>query len=242
MQFYFVRHAQSSNNLLWDTTQSSVGRSEDPELTDVGKKQAEHLARFLAQSNPHVNVHGTDYQNATGFGITHVYSSLMVRAVTTGAAVAHALDLQLIGLEDLHEWGGIYLQNLETREYAGLPGKTRSHFETHYPNLILPASVDEAGWWKQRPREEETQVVARAERVWNELVTRHSGTNDCVAVISHGAFMSVLMRTIFKMQLTAENFWLVMNNVAITRIDLESTQVVMVYLNKIDYLPNELIT
>ena len=242
MQFYFIRHAQSANNHLWDTTQSSVGRSEDPELTEVGVQQAEILGRFLAQSNPDITLRGTDYHNAKGFGITHVYSSLMLRAVATGTAVANALGLQLIGMEDLHEWGGIYLQNEETGEYTGLPGKTRSYFEKHHPQLILPDSVDEAGWWKGRPHEVEELCVARGERVWSELVKRHSGTNDHVAVVTHGAFMNVLFRIIFKMQMRFEDFWLMMNNTAIMRIDVEPNQVALVYTNKLDFMPNELIT
>ena len=36
MQFYFIRHAQSSNNHLWDQTGSNRGRSEDAPLTPLG--------------------------------------------------------------------------------------------------------------------------------------------------------------------------------------------------------------
>lgn len=242
MQFYFIRHAQSANNHLWDTTGSSMGRSEDPELTEIGRRQAEHLARFLAQTNPNISVRGTDYQNIQGFDITHVYSSLMVRAVATGTAVAQSLGLPLHGMQDLHEWGGIYLQDEETGTRNGLPGKTRAYFEQHYPHMVLPHTVDEAGWWKSRPHEEEADCIARGERAWNELVLRHGNTNDHVAVITHGAFFNVLMRTIFKMQMSFENFWLQMNNTAITRIDLEANQAIMCYVNRIDYMPKELIT
>jgi 2,3-bisphosphoglycerate-dependent phosphoglycerate mutase len=242
VQLYFIRHAQSANNHLWDTTQSSSGRSEDPELTEVGRRQAEILARFLAQSNPNAIVRGHDEQNRAGFGITHIYSSLMMRAVATGTTVAHTLGLQLVGWQDLHEWGGIYLQDETTGEYNGLPGKTRSYFQARYPNLILPDSVDEEGWWKRRPHEEEEQVVVRAERAWNELAARHGETQDHVAIVSHGAFFNVFMRFVFKMQMRLDDFWLAMNNAAITRIDLVPNQVVMVYANRIDYMPKELIT
>jgi broad specificity phosphatase PhoE len=32
MQLYYIRHAQSENNDLWDRTGSDQGRSEDPKL------------------------------------------------------------------------------------------------------------------------------------------------------------------------------------------------------------------
>ena len=49
MQFYFIRHGQSENNALWERTGSSEGRSEDPELTALGHRQAKRLAQFLRQ-------------------------------------------------------------------------------------------------------------------------------------------------------------------------------------------------
>ncbi|NJK45922.1 MAG: histidine phosphatase family protein [Pleurocapsa sp. SU_196_0] len=47
MRLYFIRHAQSSNNALWDSTGSENGRSDDPELSDVGVMQARALGDFL---------------------------------------------------------------------------------------------------------------------------------------------------------------------------------------------------
>ncbi|MEW5719039.1 MAG: phosphoglycerate mutase family protein, partial [Chloroflexota bacterium] len=82
MQFYFVRHGQSANNLLYDTTGASDGRSEDPALTALGRRQAEILARFMKQNDAAFRL-SFDRQNLGGFGITHLYTSLMVRAVAT---------------------------------------------------------------------------------------------------------------------------------------------------------------
>jgi 2,3-bisphosphoglycerate-dependent phosphoglycerate mutase len=225
--------------LLWNTTGSSNGRSEDPELTEIGRRQAELLARFLGRTEPAAIVKGHDNQNIAGFDITHLYTSLMVRAVATGAIVARELNLPLVAWEDLHEEGGIYLVDERTGERVGLPGKNRAYFEADYPNLVLPASLGEAGWWN-RPFEEPGQVLARVERFWRDLLARHGGTEDRVAVIGHGGFYNCLLRAIFKMG--REDCWFGLNNAAITRIDFSPEEVNLVYLNRVDFLPRELVT
>ncbi|HLV36213.1 MAG TPA: histidine phosphatase family protein, partial [Spirillospora sp.] len=44
MEVYLIRHGQSVNNALG----SPAGRSHDPELTEIGFRQAEILAAHLA--------------------------------------------------------------------------------------------------------------------------------------------------------------------------------------------------
>jgi 2,3-bisphosphoglycerate-dependent phosphoglycerate mutase len=239
MQFYFIRHGQSENNLLYLTTGGSDGRSDDPELTDVGCKQAKTLAQFLVRAAPPPPANLFDEQNLAGFGITHLYTSLMVRAVATGAMVASALNLPLLAWQDLHETGGIYHQNEQTGERTGRPGKNRAYFEEHFPGLRLPDSLGKAGWW-DRPFEEREQRPARAERVIRELLDRHGGKEDHVAVISHGGFYNVLLRSIFKIE--REDCWFGLNNAAITRIDYSADGVALTYMNRADFLPKEWVT
>ena len=47
MRFYFIRHGQSVNNAIYEATGGSDGRSEDPQLTEIGQQQARLLANFL---------------------------------------------------------------------------------------------------------------------------------------------------------------------------------------------------
>lgn len=240
MQFYFIRHAQSTNNRLYDQTGSWKGRSHDPELTDIGLRQAERLGQSLRQAGSN-GANGTwDPQNVNGFGITHVYSSLMIRAAHTGSIVARALELPLMPWDDLHETGGMYLDDEATGEKIAQPGLARAEMAERFPNLVLPDSMYESGWWN-RPFEEPEQWLARARRVLDELTTRHGSTNDHVAVISHGGFYYHLMTTLLGMPAT-DGFWFLMNNTGITRIDFEDDHVTLMYQNRVDFLPRDLIT
>jgi len=240
MQFYFIRHGQSENNALWKRTGSSKGRSVDPELTEIGRQQSEILARFLRRSDPDLVVNGRDSQNVAGFGITHLYSSLMIRAVATGAAIARALDLPLVAWGDVHERGGIYLKDEGTDERIGQSGHHRAYFEAHYPDLVLPDSLGEAGWWN-RPFEEHEQTLPRAQRFWRDLMERHGHTDDRVAVVSHGGFYNDLLAVILNLP-ERERYWFALKNAAISRIDVDEETIGLVYLNRVDFLPKELVT
>lgn len=242
MQLYFIRHGQSENNLLWEQTGSSHGRSQDPDLTPVGRQQAERVARFLAQGDPAqiANARRRDPQNVGGFGLTHLYCSLMIRAVTTGTIVSRAVGLPLVAWVDIHEGGGIHLKDEQTGEHIGLPGKNRAYFEAHYPDLILPDSLGEEGWWN-RPFESYEERPLRARRFLREFLARHGGTDDRVALISHGGFYNFLLRAIFDLPADS-NCWFSLNNAAITRIDFVGEDTILTYANRVDFLPPELIT
>ena len=240
MQLYFIRHGQSQNNLRWRLTGSSVGRSEDPDLTRSGQKQAEHVAQFIGKTNSGEMDPELDPQNTAGFAITHLYCSLMIRAVATGARIAHRLQIPLVAWKDLHEEMGIYRLDERTDELIGLPGMNRAYFKANHPDMVLPDNLGEAGWWN-RPVEEPEQWVARAERVADGLLTRHGGTDHRVAVVSHGGFYNRLLAVLLDLS-DRLTYRFVINNCAITRIDFESEQPRLVYANHADFMPKELIT
>lgn len=240
MQFYFIRHAQSENNLLYAQTGSQEGRSEDAELTEVGWQQAERLAEFLRRPGRRPAGGDHDGQNVGGFEFSHLYCSLMLRSVATGTVLARALDLPLVAWEDLHEVGGIHVTDKSTGERIGQAGKPRSYFERHHPDLILPESLGEEGWWN-RPYEDREQRPLRARRVLDELLARHGQSDDRVAVVSHGGFYNHLMQAILNLP-EREGYWFAMNNAAMTRIDFGDDYIWMQYLNRVDFMPTVLIT
>ena len=246
VQFYYIRHAQSENNLLWTRTGASVGRSADPDITDAGRRQAHLLAQYLCRTDTSVEAQERDLQNVGGFGLTHLYSSLMIRAVATGTIVARELGLPLVAWQETHEWGGLYLRDEETDERIGLPGPNRAYFEAHYPDLVLPDSLGEAGWWN-RPFEEREERTTRARRFLQELLERHDHTEDRVALISHGGFYNHVLEALLDLP-DRERFWFTMHNGAISRIDFgdpdpdDVERIGLIYTNRVEHLPAELIT
>lgn len=247
MELYFIRHGQSENNanLELDGAQDVP----DPELTETGRAQAARLSRFLRDSQARRPDTQKNTQNQNGFGLTHIYTSLMVRAVNTAMPAAKALGLPLVAWPEIHETGGIFSRE-DGDEMKGLPGKTRSYFQTHYPDLILPDWVDESGWWN-RPFEASEVRQQRAGRVWADLLDYHGdrpGRDEHrVALVSHGGFFMHLFTSALGIEMptrqsTWHEYWFLMNNCAISRLDIKNGQVLISYVNRNDFMPGDLIT
>ncbi len=240
MQLYFIRHAQSSNNALWQQTGSEDGRHFDPAITELGEQQTRALAELLVRSDPAAPADDRDAQNRRGFGLTHLYTSLMLRAVVTANTIADTLDVPLRAWPDLHEVGGLYLTEAATGQAVGQAGPNRDYFEQHFPHLSLPETLGEAGWWN-RPFETDAERLPRAQRTWRELRERHGQTNDRVAVVSHAGFHNYFLMALLDLP-ERSGYWFGLNNTAITRLDVFDGYVNVVYLNRADHLPAELIT
>lgn len=241
MRLFFIRHGQSVNNALWDESGSNSGRSEDPELTAAGHKQASLLAHFISEKDLAGRQNGNRRESSRDtFGFTHLYTSLMVRSVATATYVAQATGLTLVGWPEIHECGGIYEDGEEEGQRFGLPGKTRSYFTQHYRHLVLPESVTDDGWWN-KPFETYEDRPQRAAQVYQMLLERHGQTNDRVAIVSHGGFYMELMRVFFK--IGEENCWYMMNNTGISRFDFrDNGEISLIYHNRTEHLPETLIT
>lgn len=238
MRLYFIRHGQSVNNALWDATRSDVGRSDDPELTALGHEQARLLAEYVLRTDAQARANGKHGQPKRDFfGITHVYTSLMVRSVATASYLAQALDLPLMGWPEIHECGGIYSETEEER--VGGPGKTRAFFTENFAHLHLPETVTEEGWYN-RPFEEDEDRPLRARKVLETLFERHGDTQDVVALVSHAGFYNELVRVIF--EIPRGNKWFGMYNTAVSRIEFRDGERVLLYHNRTEHLPDHSIT
>lgn len=245
MELYFIRHGQSENNANWQDP--NYAESPDPELTQKGIEQARLLAEFISARQ---QLQSTDWnaQNRLGFGLTHVYASLMSRAVKTAAPTAQALGLPFAAWVDIHEEGGIFSRGDKTK-LVGLPGKPRSFFEQHYPEFALPDSLDETGWWN-RPFETDEERQPRADRFFAEFLKRHGDQPGCpehrVAIFSHGGFFMRLMCSMlnlpWKQASNQLQSWFLLHNASISRFDFRQNDLVICYLNRTDHLPDHLIT
>ena len=248
MQLYFIRHGQSVNNAGWGTP--NYIESPDPILTEIGKEQAQILGDYLEKNQPITEHEGWDPHNRYGFGITHIYASLMERATHTASHTARKLpQIPFTAWTDIHESGGIFGRDGDIK-LKGLPGKTRSFFEEHYPELILPVSLDGTGWWQSHPQETEAECQLRAQRVWAELLAQHGDKDgqpeQRVAFVSHGGFFVHLMCAIlnlpWRQASNGLNSWFLLSNCSVSRIAIYKDEVTICYLNRTDYLPSHLIT
>lgn len=244
MEVYLVRHGQSVNNALME---NQLLRVADPELTEIGKQQAQHTAHHLANA---LNLeHWVIEQNGTRqghypYGITHLYCSAMHRALQTAAPIAKALGLKTEIWLELHEIGGIYLE--KEGVVTGYGGRTRQQIITEFPDYVLPDTITDQGWWNpSHGREDMSLCQARAVRVAAMLKQRAlvaGSKRDRLALIVHGTFMDALMKA-FLNTLPGGSYYHWHYNCAITRLDFDDTGRFLIrYLNRVEHLPPDLIT
>ncbi|MDY6874313.1 MAG: histidine phosphatase family protein [Chloroflexota bacterium] len=242
LQIYFIRHGQSENNVIMDELERHhylFHRIEDPKLTEIGLKQAELVADFLAAGEPS---EGPDEQNRSGFGLTHLYCSLMSRAVQTAVPIARKTGLPLKAWPEVHETGGVFLAEKEDDKiiWNGLPGNGRSYYETNFPELILPEDLSDEGWWN-REKEPREHYNLRAQSIVDRLIDEHGGTNHRVGIVMHGGIFTRILTVLFDIQ--GKRYWFLMNNCGISRVDIrDNGRLTLSYMNKTDYLPDDLIT
>ncbi|MCS7088787.1 MAG: phosphoglycerate mutase family protein [Thermoflexales bacterium] len=222
LQVTFVRHAQSVNNALWSSGGTPAARVDDPELTPLGWQQARHLAAHLARN---------------GVRYTHLFSSLMLRAVQTGHCIAEQLNMPLIGWLEMHELGGMYMQ--QEPDGACLPrsGQTRAFFARYFPRLVLPDSVTEAGWWN-RPFEGEAERYARAQRVWQEICAACAREEHWL-MVTHSGFLNVLFCAMLSVASESAT-WFRFDNASLTEVVVACAFVEVRRVNDTSFLPPEL--
>ncbi len=243
MELYYIRHAQSTNNAAWSATGDNKVRTQDPELTDIGLKQAEVTAEFLARADSGVEGWARQIQNRDGFALTHLHCSLMVRAVATGSVIASRLGLPLHAWVDWHEEGGLYLDDEAKGVRVGHPGFGRSYFTEKYPTLVVPETLGDEGWWG-KGFEEDADRPARARKVLAELLERYGGTDARVGIVSHGGFYNHFLAAVYGLPGPALPAAHLMNNCALSRFvfDAARARPLIAYQNRADHLPTELLT
>lgn len=242
LQLYFIRHGQSINNAIMndvDREEYLIHRVTDPDLTSIGEEQARLAGRFIARP---AYLDGFDPHNRKGFGITHLYCSLMTRAIKTGLAISKEVNVPLVAWEEVHETGGVFSSDIQDGEpvFVGRPGKGKSFFKTEFPELIIPEDIPETGWWN-REKEPREEYQKRAQGIIDKLIEEHGGNKDRVGIITHGGIFARIISTLFDIR--ADHYWFLMNNCGISRIDIhEEGRFTLMYMNKVDFLPDDLIT
>jgi len=233
MQLYIIRHGESANNALgtedFNYDEYMATRSPDPVLTQIGERQAKLVGAHLAE---------------TGYGITELHCSAMIRAMQTALPIGQALGLQPQVWIDIHEHGGMFLGNPRNGEgIRSYPGISRGEAIERFPGYGLPDGLSDAGWWHQ-DYEDMDACTARAERVVDVLEERAAQDDDSViALVTHGTFIDQLLKALMKQRENGRRTFYFKNNTAITHVDfLKDGPLVLRYTNRIPHLPDELIT
>jgi broad specificity phosphatase PhoE len=231
MEIYLIRHGESANNALADARQ----RVCDPPLTERGREQARRVAERLKS----LDWAYPSSSRTSGMALTRLYSSPMLRSLETAEAIRQATGLTPHVWLDLHEHGGIWLDYGDGRGPIGLAGMGRSEMQGRFPHFVLPEGWPEEGWWN-RPFESDEEAYARAQRVAREL-EQWAETEERLALVGHGGFGSSLISVLLGLPFVPyERF--VQYNTALSRVDLTPTRVRLRFLNRVDHLPNDLVT
>lgn len=201
MRLILIRHGQSGNNLLFEQSGGSAGRHPDTPLTDLGHLQAERTAAYLASDAPDLP-----------WRVTHLYTSLMTRAVQTAAPIADALDLPLRALEEAYEVGGPFDEDELTGARTPNPGASRAALTEMSRRLLVPGWANDAGWFS-RAFEAEDEAPDRARRLIEGLRDDHSDA-DVVAVVTHGFFTQFLVRELLGIERMSG--WLRIHNTSLS--------------------------
>ena len=245
-RLYLIRHAQSANNEIWDGSGDHPHRHPDPEITATGHRQAETLGQHLAHPHAEPRQHPFVPADNIHFGLTHVYCSLMTRSILTAEYIAGACDLELQALPDIFEKHGIYDMG-DDGEPQGLSGPGRDYFEQRFPLLKLPGDIESAGWWN-RPFEDETAFIERMKKVVADTRHRLEASDEYIAMVVHGDFIDQFVNELMGVERHRHNYdnhWVAnwtFHNTSISRIDFVDGSHNVVYMNRIDHLPNELVT
>ena len=225
MDLFLIRHAQSANNVLTDDRL----RTMDPLLTELGMRQAERVACHAARIVP------------TRDGVaTRLYCSPMWRALHTANTISRAAGLTPEVCVDIHEHGGIYLDQGEEGGVIGYPGKTRAQILDAFPTVIVRPEITDLGWWAGG-LEEMSACYERAARVI-EVLREWSPSDQRILMVSHGGFINSFLTLLFEQGADWPIFYH-HSNTAITHLTFAAEGHLDVhYLNRVDHLPPEMVS
>lgn len=227
MRVYLIRHAQSFNNALEDLSK----RVYDPELTELGLKQAEALAQYLKTQID---------QQGEPFSINRIYASPMRRALQTAQPLARELKVPVTAWIALHELGGLWLAEPDGST-RGFGGPARSALMADFPGYELPPTIGEEGWYKVEQAYEPFELaMARAIRVASTLRDRAHETTT-IALVSHAGFLDRLLKALLnQLPLTPGALFYAHHNTGITRIDFlpedGMDRLRLMYVNRFSHL------
>ncbi|HWV36110.1 MAG TPA: histidine phosphatase family protein [Thermomicrobiales bacterium] len=142
--------------------ESRIQGDDDP-LTDHGRAQARAAARALAERGD----------------ITHLYASTLMRAFETASIIGRAIGLDPVPVPGLAE--------INAGTAAGM---LWSEWSAQFPEEARRMASDDRYLEAWAGGESGKTFSERVLAAYNEIVTRHQGTQDTVTVVSHGGALA----------------------------------------------------
>ncbi len=217
MHIFFIRHGESFNNALTDTSL----RVADPPLTERGRAQAQRLGAFVATGG-----HLSLSERSSGQPFDEIICSPMLRTMQTAQPACTALGLPMRVWVDVHEVGGVWVDG---EPHCG--GMSRTEMASQFPDAVLSDSVTEQGWW-QGGRAIEVAAALKKRAHESALAGQDE---QRVAIVSHGDFMSAIVKAMTD-HLPSWGIYYEHSNTAITRFRLQAELCRVGYLNRIDHI------
>lgn len=169
-------------------------QGDDDPLTDLGRLQAQITGRHLAEND----------------AITHLYASHMARAYETASIIGNA-----IRHEPMIERG---LAELNIGVAAGTPFASWAESNPHHLDQLQDPVTRMDFLWEGG--ESGHQFRDRVFSAWDHIVNEHVGSEDVVAVVSHGGALAWIAA---KIQGLPTNTWPKdsFRNLSISEIDID---------------------
>ncbi len=222
MQLYLIRHAESENN-----ARPLHQRVEDPRITAVGRMQAEHLAQWTRTMR-----------------IDTLITSPFLRTLQTTRAILDAAPQGVHVWHNVFERGGCY-RGHGPMAIEGGPGLGRTDIVRHLTEqpatCTVDVTIDEAGWWGSRPREQDSDVQTRAENVAVRLVETFGGRGQTIVAVIHAEFKRYLMASLLKDFVDAHRLGPI-RNTGISKVNFDGHHWQLDWFNSVSHLPSRLIT
>lgn len=196
MRVLLIRHAESEGN----AAQRAQGWNDEP-LTDLGREQAEALAKRLQD----------------GYNICAVYASSLARARQTAEIIAGRLGLPVTCDDRLKEYDCGVVTGLRFEEIA-----------VQYPDIARRWAED--SWRVPIPGEEGVEVFQqRVVSAMSDIVARHK-EEDTVVVVGHGGTWSVYLAHLLGLDYRRRQPW-VFDNASLSIIILGGVRPRIALLN-----------
>lgn len=178
-----IRHGETA----WNVDTRLQGHLDIP-LNEVGLRQAEHLARALAERE----------------GVDAIYASDLSRAHTTAQAIAQAMGKKVSTHAGLRE-----------RHFGVFQGRTFGEVEAELPDHAWHWRKRTPDWTPPEGGESLLALRDRIVRTVDELAALHAGQQ--IVMVAHGGVLDILYRAATRLDLQAPRTWQ-LTNTAVNRL------------------------